>query len=216
MESTDKILFHLYGERDDAEELVELLRDEDARLEYETLGEVKDLLDSQPLARPRRAVLESIFDEAARHCPSPAEVEPTPARPGPARVDRPAKPSTRTRSIPAYAGTLVALSLLIGLGWWHFSADGPLLPTQEREQEAAQVESAAAAADGETDAPVATGEEAEVLEIPSWDESDDFVRLRRQLQLIDDRSQEEGWDESVIPLEMSREGASMPTLTSAQ
>ena len=56
------LIQHLYGEREDAEELKELLKDPACRAEYEALRDVKRKLENRALRRPVTAP-ESAVDQ---------------------------------------------------------------------------------------------------------------------------------------------------------
>ena len=66
------LIQHLYGEREDAEELKELLKDPACRAEYEVLRDVKRKLENRALRRPVTAPEDAVDQDC---CVGPSQTD---------------------------------------------------------------------------------------------------------------------------------------------
>ncbi|MFQ5570146.1 MAG: hypothetical protein ACE5G0_10765 [Rhodothermales bacterium] len=215
MDEKLQIIQHLYGEGKDRTDLRRLLDDEALRAEYEALSEIKFQLDHRRRVRPDAVVIDRVM-EAAQGGRAPLR----------RRRDRAARPSARRRlRLVGAAGAVLATLLVVSIGVLQMQhtlpvvapeaasaeADalspdtdlgGALAPLDERLDDTGgrsrlREELPMPAAPEETEARLmVVGSEGDTL--PTWDEVDRLVQVRRYLDMLEARSLEETWDESRV------------------
>jgi len=229
------IVQHLYGEGEDRTDLGRLLEEEAAREEYEALSQVKAHLDLRPRVRPDPQVIDRVVAAAA----VPSRFT-TPALKQQDRAARPRLRLRRFGLIGAVS-TALAVVLAVGIGLDALRTSPSALPESQAlapaasavPREEAGVEGAEAEVGAsefrrfapEKDAepqpvPPALGfqladqdgaraEEAEAA--PTWDESDELLRVHRHIEMLRARSLDSLWDESAVisldSLQMQHPGA---------
>ena len=101
------------------------------------------------------------------------------------RADRAPRRSSRSRHTASrrllHTGLVLAVGLLVGLGWWHVDVPADLpadVPGHETPS-----------------APVVTAPSpsAAPSSLPAWDDRDDMVRLHRHIELVQARSTNAAW-----------------------
>lgn len=175
MDDRLRLIRYLYGEESDESGLERRLLDDDSlRQEFERLRHTKQHLDQRPPQRPDADVVDEVVQEARMAAESSesalgwaADREPNAPR------------RTWSRRLQAVSAALVLL-LVIGLGWWR-------LPTGEAPSQNTAVQEAASADPSISSAQPGDGE------VPSWDDSEDLIRIHRNLERVQARSAPDQW-----------------------
>lgn len=183
MDDRLRLLRYLYGEDvDEASIAQRLSEDEELFREYQRLREAKAQLDQRPAQQPDAAVVDQVVD-TARTAAQESE--------SPAHDDRPTRPPTRswTDRLQTASATL-AVVLLVGLGWWQGRSvlEAAEAPSASVVGETAQQPSPAVTPNGGADA------------VPAWDDSDELVRIHRQLERLRAHSAPDRWGSTLQPV----------------
>ncbi len=228
MDETLRIVHHLYGEDTDPADLRRLLEDEALRQEYEALSEVKFHLDHRKRARPDAQVIDRIVAAAAtpQHRATPHQRHDRAARPG--RATRRfraigavsavlavvlavgigldpfqsfipgASQTDAVMEAPAAAENAEALEIRV-------SSEEALATAGARQPESLRlVESRAVQPNTPALAERAKREDAflddarDEITVPSWDETDELLRVHRRIEMIRARSLDLTWDEAAV------------------
>lgn len=180
MDDRLRLLKYLYGEDvDDPSFARRLAADDELRREYERLQATKKELDRRSSSRPDPAVVDRVVDAAAEAAPRPRAADRSPR--GPSRSW-----SRRLQGVSA----MVAMVLVLGLGWWQLDLPVPISPDQQATQQEASIASEESVA-----------EDAEG--VPAWDDSDELVRLHRRIEYVRNRSASE-WDGTIQAVDQTR------------
>ncbi len=215
------IVHHLYGEDTDPADLRRLLEDEALRAEYEALSEVKFYLDHRQGARPDPKVIDRIVAAAAMPQRGATPRQDRAARPGrairrfrtvgavsavlavllvigigldPFQSFAPSASQTEAvRQAPAAAGELEALSEeapgIAGTG-----QPPSMRPEPNR---AARLAPQPPPAPAKLEAAF-LGDARDEAPVPSWDETDELLRVHRRMEMIRARSLDLIWDEAAV------------------
>ena len=215
------IVHHLYGEDTDPADLRRLLEDEALRQEYEALSEVKFYLDHRQGARPDPKVIDRIVAAAAMPQRGATPRQDRAARPGRAirrfrtvgavsavlavllvigigldQFQSFAPSSFQTEAVrqaPAAAGELEALSEeapgIAGTG-----QPPSMRPEPNR---AARLAPQPPPAPAKLEAAF-LGDARDEAPVPSWDETDELLRVHRRMEMIRARSLDLIWDEAAV------------------
>jgi len=180
MDDTLRLIQSLYDEDVDDPALARRVAEDDAlRDEYERLRQTKEALDRRSSPSPDPAVVDRVVDHAATAART-ADAGASSARTG---ADRPARPPSRSRSRRLQGvSAVLAVILVLGLGWWQLGPSTPSGPSATaNESSPQQVESAPGAAQAQSD------------EIPEWDDRQEVVRLHRRVEMLRSRSRSDTW-----------------------
>lgn len=175
MDDTLRLIRYLYGEDVDGSELERrLAEDDELRREYERLRDVKQSLDRRPSQRPDSEVVDRVVREA-RTAAVPSSV-------GGAGSDREPRAPDRSwnRRLQAVTAGL-ALVLVLGLAWWRLPAD----PTTS--------ESAPQTAQRAIERAPASSDDATLDDVPAWDDSEELIRIHRNIERLQARSEPSSW-----------------------
>lgn len=175
MDDRLRLIRYLYGEESDESGLERRLLDDDSlRREFEQLRQTKKRLDERPPQRPDADVVDEVVHEARR------ATESSESGLGWAADRKPHAPSrTWSRRLQAVSAALVLL-LVVGLGWWR-------LPAGEAPSQSTAVQEAAPAD------PSISSAQAGDDEVPSWDDSEEVIRIHRNLERVQARSAPDQW-----------------------
>lgn len=179
MDDSLRLIRYLYGEDvDDSSFEHRLSEEEDLRREYERLQATKEELDARRPQRPDPEVIDVVVDAASEAASTSKRTS-----------DRPARPPRRTWSHRLQgAAAVLALLLVVGLGWWQLG--DPALEGADwlagSEEPSASVEATA-----ESDA------------VPEWDDSDELIRLHQRIEHVRSRSASDGWGD-LQPVDQTR------------
>ena len=181
MDDTLRFIQTLYDEEVDDPDLGRRVADDDAlREECERLRQTKEALDRRSTPSPDPAVVDRVVDHAAT---AAREADPG-ASPDRAAPDRPARRPTRTHSRRLQgASAVLAVALLLGLGWWQLGPGGADAPGPTASESAPQ----------QVESTPAGGTQAQSDEIPEWDDRQEVVRLHRRVEMLRSRSRSDTW-----------------------
>jgi hypothetical protein len=176
MDDPLRLIQYLYDEEvDDPTFARRLTEDETLYREYERLRATKEDLDNRSSRRPDPAVVDQVVDQA-RTAAQESTASPSSPNDRPPRRPFP----TWTRRLQTVSAGL-ALVLLVGLGWWR---EGGLVgDPMEGSSESAQ----------QAPPTVVEGREQDEQSIPTWDDSDELVRIHRRLEQIQTHSASNAW-----------------------
>lgn len=181
MDDTLRLIQSLYDEDVDDPDFVRRVAEDDTlREEHERLRQTKDALDRRSTPSPDPAVVDRVVDHAA----TAAQESEAGSSPDRAAPDRPARtpPRARTRRLQG-ASAVLAVMLLLGLGWWQLRTTGADAPGATASEPAPQ----------QADAVPAGEEQAQSDEIPEWDDRQELVRLHRRVEMLRSRSRSDTW-----------------------
>lgn len=183
MDESLRIIQHLYGEStDDSAVSRQLAEDEELQREYEQLQSTKEVLDRRSPQRPDSAVVDRVVD-TARHAAG------TTASSDLAGDRSPRAPSRSwTRQLQGVSAAL-AVVLLVGLVWWQLPGAPEASGPEAADERAASSGSPAAATEAQAGA---TAER-----MPSWDDSDELVRISRRIDRLEAQSTPEAWGRDI-------------------
>ncbi len=183
MDDRLRLLRYLYGEDvDEASIAQRLSEDEELFREYQRLREAKAQLDQRPVQQPDAAVVDQVVD-TARTAAQESEA--------PVSEDRPPRSPSRTWTDRLQtASATLAVVLLVGLGWWQ----GRGVP------EAAEAPSASALGETAQRAGPAAAQNLGADAVPAWDDSDELVRIHRQLERLRAHSTPDRWGSTLQPV----------------
>jgi len=181
MDDTLRFIQSLYDEDVDDADLGRRVADDDAlREECERLRQTKEALDRRSTPSPDPAVVDCVVDHAA----TAARGTDSGASPDRAASDRPARPPTRPHSRRLQgASAVLAVVLLLGLGWWQLRPSGPDASGATASDPAPQ----------QAESVPAGGGQAQSDEIPEWDDRQEVVRLHRRVEMLRSRSRSDTW-----------------------
>lgn len=187
MDERLQLICYLYGEDVDASALEQRLLEDDAlRREYERLRATKEQLDDVPSHRPDPTVVDEIVSRAG----APASARDGERRPAADRGPQAPRRSWSRRLQAISAG--LALVLVIALGWWR-------LPANESTSSPAVSSQPTSTADPAQQTPqrrdvASTGElQNRDDEVPSWDDSEELIRIHRNIERLQARSAPNQW-----------------------
>lgn len=181
MDDRLRLIRYLYDEETDESTLARRLsEDEDLYREYERLRATKRALDDRPARQPDPGVVDQVVNEAQTASAStPSSAPPT--------DDRPARAPTRTWTHRLQTvGAALALTVLIGIGWWQGPGASDEAVTDAATPGALDgtAQQAPAAADSRT---------ADAEAIPAWDEGEELVRIQRSIDRLQAHSTPDRW-----------------------
>lgn len=178
MDDRLRLLQYLYGEDvDDPSFPRRMTADDELRREYERLQATKEELDQRSSPRPDPAVVDRVVDAAAEAS--------TRAREG----DRaPRSPSRSWNRRLQGASALVAVLLIVGLGWWQLDLSAPGGAGPEALEQGASA---------------ASVEDVDESAVPEWDDSDELIRLHRRIEHVRARSAS-GWGGTIQTIDQGQ------------